>query len=115
MHTGSDPVGALDECPYQDPAIVHYRCCAGSTWAVSSLTQTSYNHLQPPNARVPDCGIPHFMPIEGRVGARSDHAGRVHVAFADGSARGVRDQIQNSVWKSIGTIAGGEVVAADAY
>jgi prepilin-type processing-associated H-X9-DG protein len=45
--------------------------------------------------------------------ARSKHSGGVNVAFADGSVKFVRDSVSPTVWKGLGTKAGGEVVTLD--
>ncbi len=45
------------------------------------------------------------------VTARSYHSGVVNAVFMDGSGRAVSDSVALSVWRAIGTRAGGEVVA----
>ena len=39
----------------------------------------------------------------------------MNVLMGDGSARFIKDSIALSVWWSLGTRAGGEVISADAY
>jgi prepilin-type N-terminal cleavage/methylation domain-containing protein/prepilin-type processing-associated H-X9-DG protein len=46
------------------------------------------------------------------VAARSTHAGGVNVAMADGSTDFFSDNVNLSVWRALGTRAGGEVVGA---
>jgi prepilin-type processing-associated H-X9-DG protein len=48
------------------------------------------------------------VPNNLRLAARSAHPGGVHVGFADGSVRFVRDTIPKDAWRAIGTRAGGE-------
>jgi prepilin-type processing-associated H-X9-DG protein len=44
------------------------------------------------------------------VTARSFHPGQVHVLLMDGSVRGVRNNIDVSVWQALGTRSGHEVI-----
>jgi prepilin-type processing-associated H-X9-DG protein len=69
-----------------------------------------YNHVLPPNSRIPDCmdsTWDHFS--EGAITARSLHAGGVNAVFADGAAKFVADTIDLKVWRALGSINGGEV------
>ena len=43
------------------------------------------------------------------------HPGGVNVMMADGSVRLIKDSVGMSVWWSLGTRAGGEVISADTY
>jgi prepilin-type processing-associated H-X9-DG protein len=56
-------------------------------------------------------GGPTFMALS----ASSFHAGGVNALFADGSVRFVKNTVNPVTWTSLGTIAGGEVISADAY
>ncbi|MGL6096768.1 MAG: DUF1559 domain-containing protein [Fimbriiglobus sp.] len=47
-----------------------------------------------------------------RVYARSQHAGGVNAALADGSVRFATNDVDPTVWKALATRAGGEVVGA---
>jgi prepilin-type processing-associated H-X9-DG protein len=42
------------------------------------------------------------------------HPGGVNVLFLDGSVRFVKDTVNFNTWIAIGTIAGAEVISADA-
>jgi hypothetical protein len=35
--------------------------------------------------------------------------------FGDGSVRFIKDSIQWSTWRALGTVAGGEVISSDSY
>jgi prepilin-type processing-associated H-X9-DG protein len=54
-------------------------------------------------------------PTFAAVTARSYHSGGVNSLFGDGSVRFVKQSIDGQVWRSLGTIAGGEVLGSDAY
>jgi prepilin-type N-terminal cleavage/methylation domain-containing protein/prepilin-type processing-associated H-X9-DG protein len=56
-------------------------------------------------------GGPTYMALS----ASSFHPGGVNALFADGSVRWVKNSVSPVTWTSLGTIAGGEVVSADAY
>ncbi len=47
----------------------------------------------------------------GVITSRSHHEGLVHTMLMDGSVRGVSENIDRQVWRSLGTRAGGEVVS----
>jgi prepilin-type N-terminal cleavage/methylation domain-containing protein len=49
------------------------------------------------------------------ITSRSYHANGVHSALADGSVRFIRQTISGQVWRALGSVAGGESVASDAY
>ncbi|MBY0394910.1 MAG: DUF1559 domain-containing protein [Thermoleophilia bacterium] len=80
-----------------------------------SLPSTGYySHTVPPNYKLWDCSNnPNFNQVHGA--ARSYHPGGVNVAFCDGSIRFIKDTINPTVWRALGTRAGGEVISADAY
>ena len=56
-------------------------------------------------------GGPTYMALS----ASSNHPGGVNALFADGSVRFVKDSVSPVAWRALGTMAGGEVVSADAY
>ena len=45
----------------------------------------------------------------------SYHPGGVNVAFLDGSVRFIKETINRTTWRAMGTRAGGEVVSASDY
>jgi prepilin-type processing-associated H-X9-DG protein len=85
----------------------------GLSWFVGTLTQTQYNHILPPNARTADCALDRTNPLMGFVAARSNHPGRVHALFLDGSCHPIRDTVRREIWVALGTRAGGEVIGQD--
>jgi prepilin-type processing-associated H-X9-DG protein len=88
---------------------------AGWTWLLSDPSQTTYNHVLPPNSDIPDCanGWSASMLGQGAMTARSLHPGLVHVAFGDGSVRTVSSTIDLAVWRAIASIHGGEVTGVE--
>jgi prepilin-type N-terminal cleavage/methylation domain-containing protein/prepilin-type processing-associated H-X9-DG protein len=54
-------------------------------------------------------------PTFSAINARSYHPGGVNALMGDGSARFVKSTVDGMVWRALGTVAGGEVVSAEAY
>lgn len=54
-------------------------------------------------------------PTFASVTARSMHPGGVNALFGDGSVRFIKESLSGSVWRSLGTVSGGEVVSANDY
>ncbi len=44
-----------------------------------------------------------------------EYPGGVNVLVGDGSVRFVKSTIDGMVWRTLGTITGGEIVSAEAY
>ena len=93
----------------------------GYRWGSGSPGVTFFNTIVPPNStQYPwggcrfNCG---FCGIEyGQYeNVNSMHAGGVNALMADGSVRFITDAVAVSVWWSLGTRAGGEVISADSY
>jgi prepilin-type N-terminal cleavage/methylation domain-containing protein/prepilin-type processing-associated H-X9-DG protein len=82
----------------------------GAYWFYGGPTSTRYNHIMPPNTW--NCGSGQ---TDGAYTASSRHPGVVHVLFADGSSRAIKETVAVQVWWALGTRAGGEVIAADAF
>jgi prepilin-type N-terminal cleavage/methylation domain-containing protein/prepilin-type processing-associated H-X9-DG protein len=96
-------------------------------WVDARVHQTGFTTTFAPNTKVPytDGGILYDIDFnanrEGKttskvcyaaVTSRSYHAGGiVNVLLMDGSVRSVSDSVPLSVWRSLGTRAGGEVIA----
>jgi prepilin-type N-terminal cleavage/methylation domain-containing protein/prepilin-type processing-associated H-X9-DG protein len=54
-------------------------------------------------------------PTYAAVTARSYHPGGVNSLFGDGSVRFIKNSINWTTWRALGSIASGEVVSSDAY
>ena len=53
-------------------------------------------------------------PTYASVTSRSYHPGGVNALFGDGSVKFIKNTINWRVWRSVGTVGGGEVISADA-
>jgi len=74
----------------------------GSPWMHH---QHRYQHISAPNSR--SCGF--FVVGKSTMPASSRHTGGVNTGLGDGSVRFVRDTIDATTWRAIGTRSGGEV------
>ena len=54
-------------------------------------------------------------PTYAAITARSYHPGGVNTLSGDGSVKFIKSTIVGPAWRALGTIAGGEVLSADAY
>ena len=75
-------------------------------WADGAVGDTGYNHRYPPNSEFPDC----YSRYAAYKGARSRHPGGVNGCLGDGSVRFVSETIDLTVWRSLASVCGGEVV-----
>src|SRR5262245_18106689 len=84
----------------------------GASWVMGEMCCTTYNHVNPPNARTcAGIGFPGNMANMAMVVPPSSfHTGGVNVLLGDGSVRFIRDGINLAVWRALGTRDKGEVV-----
>jgi prepilin-type N-terminal cleavage/methylation domain-containing protein/prepilin-type processing-associated H-X9-DG protein len=68
-----------------------------------------------PSRKLPCVGDPEKAAFRDYAGARSRHPGGVNALLGDGSVRFIKDTINPAVWVALHSIAGREVVGADAY
>ena len=80
----------------------------GAKWLNGHYGDTLYNHFYGPNARQFDCGNQSHN--FGLTAARSRHKGGVHALLCDGSVRFISDSLDLSIWRGLGTRAGGELL-----
>ena len=73
--------------------------------------QHIFQHINQPNGR--SCGF--FVTNRAVMPPSSFHPGGVQLLLADGSVRFLKDTVNLATWRALGTIAGGEVISADAY
>ncbi len=88
-------------------------------WPFAWYSATMYNHVAPPNWVGLDCGnwsaIADTPGESAIISARSEHPGGANTLFGDGSVRFVKDSVDVSIWRAVGTRSGGEAVSADAF
>jgi prepilin-type N-terminal cleavage/methylation domain-containing protein/prepilin-type processing-associated H-X9-DG protein len=101
-----------------------FQATRGVRWHYGAPGHSMYNHLRVPNDKLPDCrgGLPHsnrsdplWSWLSLNIAARSKHPGGVNSLVADGHVQFVKNTINVGVWQALGTVAGGEVISADAY
>jgi prepilin-type N-terminal cleavage/methylation domain-containing protein/prepilin-type processing-associated H-X9-DG protein len=87
---------------------------SGQRWGDGNVYYTRYHHIAGPNQV--SCNFANNdLTGEAVVSATSRHPGGVNLLLGDGSVRFVRDTVAPPVWRSLGTIAGGEAVSADQW
>ena len=96
-----------------------------SQWANGNSTYDAMTTALPPNTRSPcgtfaDCDMASINEGDGgpsyaSVTSRSYHPGGVNALFGDGSVKFIKSTINGLTWRSLGTIAGGEVIDGNAY
>jgi prepilin-type N-terminal cleavage/methylation domain-containing protein/prepilin-type processing-associated H-X9-DG protein len=78
----------------------------------------NYMHVGGPNSLhcqdASDAGWLSYVGPSGSAPPTSNHPGGVHITFADGSVRFIKDSIAQATWWAIGTRNGREVVSSDA-
>jgi len=92
----------------------------GWRWADGALGSTIFNTVQTPNSLgFNGCRSGCGAGCDGSCGlsmpATSNHPGGVNCTFADGSVKFIKDSISMTVWWTLGTRAGGEVVSSDSF
>ena len=54
-------------------------------------------------------------PTYAAVTSRSYHPGGVNALFGDGSVRFVRESVAGTLWRALGSVAGGEIISANDF
>ena len=91
-------------------------------WPEASYQHAFYNHVLTPNSILADCGNNcNFQSGNTRactnnvsraiVAPRSYHPGNVNVLMADGAVRNVGDNVEQRIWREIGTRASQETIS----
>lgn len=136
----STPAPAPDADPstvtqYRDCSGASFKVDSGhSEWQDGHVHQTGFTTAFPPNKRsggghsgqyLPDVDLTgtrernwkqESNPEQGRatfsaVTARSYHPGGVHILLGDGSVTFIKDGVDATTWRGLGTIAGSEILA----
>jgi prepilin-type processing-associated H-X9-DG protein len=94
-------------------AVMNQFMPSGSAWYSGHPSCTLYTQVMPPNTW--SCEYDTGYQPNGALTASSRHPGGVNVLFCDGSVKFIKSTISPPTWWALGSIAGGEVVSADAY
>jgi prepilin-type N-terminal cleavage/methylation domain-containing protein len=121
----ADPLAVCPE--YQGGGGTVFRN-AHTQWVEMSVHHNGFTTAWPPNKKTP--GGPNasepdvdIISMRERLGgptfaaitSRSFHPGGVQSLFGDGAVRFIESAIDGSVWRALGTVAGGETVSSEAY
>jgi prepilin-type N-terminal cleavage/methylation domain-containing protein/prepilin-type processing-associated H-X9-DG protein len=83
---------------------------AGAPWLDGFLHTSIFKVVAPPNRK--SC---YFYPARLVMSASSQHPGGVNVGLCDGSVRFIKNTIDRTTWRALGSMNGGEVVSSDSY
>lgn len=87
----------------------------GASWVMGEMCCTTYNHVALPNtitcAGIGFPGTMSNMPMQ--VPPSSQHPGGVNCLMGDGSVRFVRNTIDLTTWRAMGSMDGGEVISGN--
>ena len=101
-----------------------FQATKGVRWHYGAPGHTLYNHLRPPNDKLPDCrgGLPHsnksdplWSWLSLNITSRSRHPGGVLTLMSDGHVQFMKNSINVLVWQGLGSRNGGEVISSDSY
>ncbi len=97
-------------CMAQTPSSTPLTSKQGFSWVMGEMCCTTYNHVSTPNTTsCAGIGFPGTMAnMAMQVSANSKHPNGVNVFFGDGSVRFIPSTIDLTVWRSMGTMNGGE-------
>jgi prepilin-type processing-associated H-X9-DG protein len=98
-----------------------------TSWANGNLFNSGMTTALTPNTKVIVPGFGPYTwdmdttdesdggPIYAALTSDSYHPGGVNMLLADGSVRFVKDSVNGPAWRALSTVAGGEVISADAF
>lgn len=95
---------AIPECENRGTKAFLYR---GKQYYRAIVGATYYSHTLTPNSKYRDC-IRDVGFDRGHLATRSFHPGGTNICLADGSVRFATDSIDMILWRSVGSISGGE-------
>jgi prepilin-type N-terminal cleavage/methylation domain-containing protein/prepilin-type processing-associated H-X9-DG protein len=133
----SSPTATLPS-PYLDPLAVaaEYTTVAAcnavppgqghTAWVDGNVQETGMTTAFPPNKAainptshadldILTVLISRNQPLYGAITARSYHPGGVNALLADGSVRFIKSTVDAATWRSLGTVAGSEVISSESY
>ncbi len=90
----------------------------GQYWSSQDTARGGgYWHIMPPNTHACNTttGNLSYNDMGSLIGPSSFHPGGVNMLFLDGSVKFIKDSIGAAAYYGIATVAGGEVISADAY
>ena len=108
LKVGFDPTYTLCYVNSGQPIIFEYQL-RGGKWLLGNYGNTLYNHFFAPSTDKVDCvNIQHQ---KGMTALSSMHGAGQFVVYCDGHVDLIQTQIDQSVWRALGSRDGGEVVA----
>ena len=98
----------IEECKHADSKLIkRASILKGGTWVRPGFGLNFYNHVLTPNLN--SC-LNGTLTAEGAWTASSLHDNSINVVFADSHVSTIKVSIGSSVWRSLGTISGSELI-----
>lgn len=85
---------------------------SGQTWLEGNMAWTRYNHVLTAGHKSCANGLT-WNGVAMTAGSR--HSAGVNLLLGDGSVRFISQAVDPAIWRSLGSISGGEVISAEAY
>jgi prepilin-type N-terminal cleavage/methylation domain-containing protein len=82
----------------------------GKQYYRGGVYTTFYSHTLTPNSKLRDC-IRGTGLDRGHLASRSYHVGGIQCVLGDGAVRFVSENVDENVWRFVGSMSGGEVVS----
>ena len=117
MGVASSLNDTYQKCNSLPPTALPLTSRQGMSWVMGEMCCTTYNHVAVPNARTcASLGFSGTMAnMAMQVPPSSLHPGGVNVLFGDGTIRFVKDSVNLTTWRALGTRNGSESVSSDSY
>ena len=132
VNNSGNPAALNAAMPTSPADVIAYGGTFGTTnhteWVDGKVHETGFTATFPPNTRVMFSAsgqmtdvdfvsrsesMTQVSPTYAAVTARSFHAGIVNAALVDGSVRTFSNSVDTTIWRALGTRAGGEVVSLE--
>ena len=132
INNSGNPSAINAALPTSPADVIAYGGTFGTTnhteWVDGKVHETGFTATFPPNTRLlfsangqmndvdfvsRSESMTQVSPTYAAVTARSYHAGIVNAALVDGSVRTFSNSVDTTIWRALGTRAGGEVVSLD--
>jgi len=115
-----------DAAPEYNSASCTLKTTAHAEWVDGAALETGFTTAWPPNRTILGGTTQVDVDLVGRgektggptyaaINARSYHPAGVNTLLGDGSIRFIKNSIDGSTWRALGSVRSGEIISSDAY